>query len=68
MNYVTALLSMDRRKKDSKRRYCDHCDEYVSTRSYFRHRELMTRSKLNKSCAIDDNEPDFGKYACFVLE
>ena len=50
---------MKRPKKGEKRRYCEHCNEYVSVRSYYRHKRYLDISKTTEdSFAVDDSESD----------
>ena len=45
----------DDRVEKKKRRYCNHCDDYVSIRTYNRHRvEIRRELALTKVVAVND--------------
>ena len=52
-------FEMNRHKTDKKRKYCNHCDDYVSMRTYFRHKVYVDRPRnTDDSLAVDDSESD----------
>lgn len=45
--------------KSEKRRYCEHCDEYVSVRSYFRHKDYQKATeKIDDSAWSSNSETE----------
>ncbi|MCU7800036.1 MAG: hypothetical protein KZQ70_07795 [gamma proteobacterium symbiont of Lucinoma myriamae] len=46
---------MERVKPSKKRRYCEHCKDYVSQRTYFRHKKLVLDSRWNKEENVEES-------------